>query len=202
MDEILLLNIDVSFAATSFALADLAQYKDTQEKVQQEIDEVLRGGDPSSFPDLDKKLPYMEMVLKESARMHPALALSLPERTVKQVTDLGGFQIPKGVRVWLCHVFCCCCVKQLHTRYHPGVDQYYQTLSFEGTHCKKAQFWFSRCSVTTGLLFLYCDSSRKGILGTRGFNSRYGAMLVCASILFEGRGWHCTKQATETGTRA
>ena len=99
MDEILLLNIDVSFAATSFALADLAQYKDTQEKVQQEIDEVLRGGDPSSFPDLEKKLSYMEMVLKESARMHPALALSLPERTVKQVTDLGGFQIPKGVRV-------------------------------------------------------------------------------------------------------
>ena len=35
-------------------------------------------------------------------------------------------------------VFCCCCVKQLHTRYHPGVDQYYQTLSFEGTRCKKA----------------------------------------------------------------
>ena len=105
MDEILLLNIDVSFAATSFALADLAQYKDTQEKVQQEIDEVLRGEDPSSFSDLDKKLPYMEMVLKESARMHPALALSLPERTVKQVTDVGGFQIPKGVRVWLCLFF-------------------------------------------------------------------------------------------------
>ncbi|CAH3191123.1 unnamed protein product, partial [Porites lobata] len=99
VDEILLLNVDVSFAATSFALADLAQYKDTQEKVQQEIDEVLRGEDPSSFSDLDKKLPYMEMVLKESARMHPALALSLPERTVKQVTDVGGFQIPKGTPV-------------------------------------------------------------------------------------------------------
>ena len=38
--------------------------------------------------------------------------------------------------------FCCCCVKQLHTRYHPGVDQHYQTFSFEGTRCKKAQFWF------------------------------------------------------------
>ena len=35
-------------------------------------------------------------------------------------------------------VVCCCCVKQLHTRYHPGVDQYYQTLSFKGTRCKKA----------------------------------------------------------------
>ena len=33
-------------------------------------------------------------------------------------------------------VFCCCCVKQLHTRYHPGVDQHYQTFSFEGTRCK------------------------------------------------------------------
>lgn len=98
MDEILLLNIDVSFAATSFALADLARYASVQEKLRREVDEILLGADPSSCPDLDNKLPYMEMVLKESARMNPALALSLPERTVKPVTDIGGYQIPKGVR--------------------------------------------------------------------------------------------------------
>lgn len=86
-------------------------------------------------------------------------------------------------------VFCCCCVKQLHTRYHPGEDQFYQTLSFEGTRCKKAQFWFSRCSVTIRLLFLYCDPSRKGILGTRGFDSRFGAMLVlCPAFCLRGGG--------------
>lgn len=99
LDEILLLNIDVSFAATSFALADLAQHKKVQDKVRQEVDAMLQGSDPSSHADLEKKLPYMEMVLKESARMHPALALSLPEKTVKQVTDLGGYQIPKGTPV-------------------------------------------------------------------------------------------------------
>ena len=98
MNEILLLNIDVSFAATSFALADLARYTSVQEIVQQEVDDILLGADPSSSEDLDNKLPYMEMVLKESARMNPALALSLPERTVKPVTDIGGYQIPKGVR--------------------------------------------------------------------------------------------------------
>ena len=63
---------------------------------------MLQGSDPSSHADLEKKLPYMEMVLKESARMHPALALSLPEKTVKQVTDLGGYQIPKGVSSMAC----------------------------------------------------------------------------------------------------
>ncbi|XP_068719783.1 uncharacterized protein [Montipora capricornis] len=99
VDEILLLNIDVSFAATSFALADLAQYKNIQDKVQQEIDAILQGDDPSSLIDLEKRLPYMEIVLKESARVHPALALSLPEKTVKQVTDLGGYQIPKGTPI-------------------------------------------------------------------------------------------------------
>lgn len=98
MNEILLLNIDVSFAATSFSLADLARYTSVQEIVQQEVDDILLGADPSSSEDLDNKLPYMEMVLKESARMNPALALSLPERTVKPVTDIGGYQIPKGVR--------------------------------------------------------------------------------------------------------
>ena len=97
MNEILLLNIDVSFAATSFALADLARHTSVQDKVHQEVDEILLGADPSSFADLENKLPYMEMVLKESARMNPALALSLPERTVKHVTDIGGYQIPKGV---------------------------------------------------------------------------------------------------------
>lgn len=99
VDEILLLNIDVSFAATSFALADLARYASVQEKLRREVDEILLGADPSSCPDLDNKLPYMEMVLKESARMNPALALSLPERTVKPVTDIGGYQIPKGTPV-------------------------------------------------------------------------------------------------------
>ena len=98
INEILLLNIDVSFAATSFVLADLAQHQAIQHKVRQEIDKILQGSDPSTYPDLDKKLPYMEMVLKESARMHPALSLSLPEKTVKPITELGGYQIPSGVR--------------------------------------------------------------------------------------------------------
>ena len=97
MNEILLLNIDVSLTATSFALVDLAQYSNIQEKLRREVDEVLKGQSPADFEDLEKKLPYMEMVLKESARMHPAIALSLPEKTVKSVTDLGGYPIPKGV---------------------------------------------------------------------------------------------------------
>lgn len=98
VDEILLLNIDVSFAATSFALGDIARHKDVQSKLRKEIDEALQGQDPSTFQDLDKRLPYMEMVLKESARMHPALALSLPERTVKPLTEMAGYLIPQGVR--------------------------------------------------------------------------------------------------------
>ena len=102
VDEILLLNVDVSFAATSFALADLARHITVQERVRQEVDEALQGAEPSSCLELDKKLPYMEMVLKESARMNPALALSLPEKTVKPVTDIGGYLISKGVRNMAC----------------------------------------------------------------------------------------------------
>ena len=108
MDEILLLNVDVSYAATSFALGDIARYSNVQDKVRQEIDEVLQGHEPSTCQDLDKKLPYMEMVLKESARMNPALALSLPEKTVKPVTDMAGFQIPHGVRCGVCVCVCVC----------------------------------------------------------------------------------------------
>lgn len=99
MDEILLLNIDVSYAATSFALSDIARYPAVHDKLKKEIDDVLQGQDPATFNDLDKRLPYMETVLKESSRMHPALALSLPERTVKPVTNIAGYHIPKGTPV-------------------------------------------------------------------------------------------------------
>ena len=95
----------MSYAATSFALGDIAKYPAVQEKLRREIDHVLQGQDPSSFSDLDKRLPYLEIVLKESSRMHPALALSLPERTVKPVTDMGGYQIPQGVRVFVVLAF-------------------------------------------------------------------------------------------------
>ncbi|KXJ06566.1 Cytochrome P450 3A13 [Exaiptasia diaphana] len=99
VDEILLLNVDVSFAATSFALSDIAKYHDIQDKLRHEVDGALEGQDPSTFQNLYKRLPYMEMVLKESARMHPAIALSLPEKTVKPLTDVAGYQIPDGTPV-------------------------------------------------------------------------------------------------------
>ena len=98
LNEITLLNIDVSYASTSFILADLAQHLDVQEKVRMEIDAFFCRYDQNIDQDLGAKLPYLEAVIKESARMHPALSFSLPEKTVKTVTDLGGYLVPKGVR--------------------------------------------------------------------------------------------------------
>ena len=51
--------------------------------------------------DMEQKLPYLHMVMKESARMHPALGITFPEKTVKPVTDLGGYNVPQGVRTKL-----------------------------------------------------------------------------------------------------
>ena len=95
-----MLNIDVSYAATSFVLTNLAQHQVVQDKVRLEVDNFLNGIDPNvnAGPDLGTKLPYLESVLKESARVHPALSYSLPEKTVKPVTNLGGYLVPKGVR--------------------------------------------------------------------------------------------------------
>lgn len=66
-----------------------------QKRVRQEVDEVSQGCHMSEI--LAARLPYLEMVLKESARMHPALSYSLPEKTVKPFTNLGGYIVPKGV---------------------------------------------------------------------------------------------------------
>ena len=98
-DEILLFNVDITYAAASFVIYDISKYPEVQERLIKEVDSALSGADPCQCGDLEAKLRYLHMVVKESARMHPALGVTFPELTVKDVTDMAGYQVPKGVIV-------------------------------------------------------------------------------------------------------
>jgi len=81
----------------------LAQNPEAEAKLAAEIDTVLAGRAPT-LADL-ARLPYTEMVVKESMRLYPP-AWGIGRRALQEF-ELGGYRIPAGTNVfimqWLTH---------------------------------------------------------------------------------------------------
>lgn len=81
----------------------LAQHPEAQAKLGAEIDAVLGGKEPG-FDDLPR-LPYTEMVVKESLRLYPP-AYGVVREPIADC-EIGGFRVPKGAPVamfqWVVH---------------------------------------------------------------------------------------------------
>jgi len=73
----------------------LAQYPEVEAKLHQELDTVL-AGHPPTLEDL-RRLPYTEMVIKESMRLMPPV-WSIG-RVPTQDTEIMGYTFPKGAGV-------------------------------------------------------------------------------------------------------
>lgn len=69
---------------------------------QKEIDNLLGSDRLVEEPDLSK-LPYLQCIIKETLRMHPAAPLLLPHQSSKDCM-VGGYHVPQGtmllVNVW------------------------------------------------------------------------------------------------------
>ncbi|XP_077204278.1 cytochrome P450 2J2-like [Paroedura picta] len=76
-----------------WALLLMANHPDIQEKVHQEIEDVLGSSRPFSYQDL-KKLPYTNAVIHEIMRSQYILSSSIPRQCTKDV-NMCGFLIPK-----------------------------------------------------------------------------------------------------------
>ncbi|MFZ0547733.1 MAG: cytochrome P450 [Candidatus Promineifilaceae bacterium] len=70
----------------------LSQHPEVEAKLHREVDEVLNGRSPT-LADLPK-LPYTEMVLKESMRLYPPAWIVSARQAVEDV-ELGDYLIPK-----------------------------------------------------------------------------------------------------------
>jgi cytochrome P450 len=76
----------------------LSQNPDVEAKLHEEVDTVLVGK-PPTLQDL-RRLPYTQMVLKESMRIYPP-AWILNGRTAIEQVEIGGYTLAKGEQAWI-----------------------------------------------------------------------------------------------------
>ncbi|KAH7549559.1 hypothetical protein ACOSP7_025594 [Xanthoceras sorbifolium] len=99
LTDILVGGTDTTTTMIEWTMAELMQHPKVMKKVQEELTEVV--GINSSVEEFHlPKLLYLDAVVKEAMRLHPALPLLAP-RCPSQSTIVGGYTIPKGARIML-----------------------------------------------------------------------------------------------------
>ena len=96
-DEVVTLlsaGIETSALALAWLFHELAQHPEVEQRVHDEVDEVLAGRDVT-FDDV-AKLTYVRQVINETLRMYPIWILM--RRTLRDI-DLGGTRLPVGTEV-------------------------------------------------------------------------------------------------------
>jgi cytochrome P450 len=99
-DEVMTLFLaghETTAIALSWACYLIAQHRDVEAKIAEELRTVLAGRVPN--PDDLPKLRYTEMVLKETLRLYPAV-WGIGRRAIAEC-ELGGYRIPAGANIFI-----------------------------------------------------------------------------------------------------
>jgi cytochrome P450 len=90
---------DTSSSTVEWAMVELLQNPNAMAKAQEELSRVL--GSMKNIEESDiGQLPFLQAVVKETFRLHPAAPLLLP-RDTQVDTKIMGYTIPKGSRVFV-----------------------------------------------------------------------------------------------------
>ncbi|CAA7401256.1 unnamed protein product [Spirodela intermedia] len=89
---------DTSATTVEWMMSELLRHPRVMRKVQQELEEVVGMDRVVEEEDLPK-LPYLEMVIKESMRLHPVIPL-IP-REAREYCVANGIQFEKGTQVFV-----------------------------------------------------------------------------------------------------
>jgi cytochrome P450 len=84
---------DTSTSTLTFLMYELAHHPEVVERLVDEQEEVLNGSPPSA-EQLERGLPYLEMVLDETLRLYPPAWIG-PRRVVREF-EFSGHRVPAG----------------------------------------------------------------------------------------------------------
>jgi cytochrome P450 len=90
---------DTSTSTLTFMLHELARHPEATRRLREEQDRVLGAETPTPL-QLEKEMPYLEMVLDEVLRLYPPAWIG-PRRAVREF-EFGGCTVPRGAYVNYC----------------------------------------------------------------------------------------------------
>ncbi|MCL7021982.1 hypothetical protein MKW94_013714 [Papaver nudicaule] len=100
--DLLIGGIDTSVSTIGWAFTELLRNPPVMKRLQKELETVVGLDRPVQEADL-VKLEYLDMVIKETMRLHPPAPLLVPHEAMEDV-KLNAYDIPKGswlmVNVW------------------------------------------------------------------------------------------------------
>ncbi|CAH9109882.1 unnamed protein product [Cuscuta europaea] len=90
-------SMDTSATVIEWTVCEIIKHPQVMKKVQQELESKVGLDRMVDESDLEN-LKYLEMVIKESLRLHPVAPLLLPHEA-REDCVVDGFHIPKGARI-------------------------------------------------------------------------------------------------------
>ncbi|OMO77964.1 hypothetical protein COLO4_24913 [Corchorus olitorius] len=88
--------IETTLWSMEWAIAEVVNHPNVQQKIRQEISQVLKGEAVTESNLLE--LPYLQATVKETLRLHTPIPLLVPHMNLEEA-KLGGFTIPKESKV-------------------------------------------------------------------------------------------------------
>ncbi|XP_062853830.1 cytochrome P450 27C1 [Trichomycterus rosablanca] len=101
MTEMLLAGVDTTSFTLSWSTYLLAKHPTVQQQIYEEVTSVLGGRVPTA--DDVPQLPLIKGLVKETLRLYPVLPGN--GRITQEDLVVGGYFIPKGTQLALCHYF-------------------------------------------------------------------------------------------------
>ncbi|XP_077242868.1 7-ethoxycoumarin O-deethylase-like [Tasmannia lanceolata] len=95
--DMMVAGTDTTSTMVAWAMGELLRHPQIMKKVQEEIEQVVGMNNIVEEPHLPK-LRYLDAVLKETHRLHPALPL-LMSRSPSETCVVGEYTVPKGCQV-------------------------------------------------------------------------------------------------------
>jgi cytochrome P450 len=90
---------DTSTSTLTFLMHELARHPEVAERLREEQQRVLGGAAPTP-EQLEREMPYLDMVLDEVLRLYPPAWIG-PRRAVREF-EFGGCTVPRGAYVNYC----------------------------------------------------------------------------------------------------
>lgn len=90
---------DTTSSTLEWAMAELLHNPRTLSKARTELEQTIGKGSLIEESDI-VRLPYLQAVIKETFRLHPAVPLLLPRKAGENV-EVSGYTIPKGAQLFV-----------------------------------------------------------------------------------------------------